>query len=75
VPPTEPPSRTGPRWGLRTLGFLTLALASVLLSNLDAADGRSDYALLTFLGTVVGLVGAAWCTVRGIREWTGLNRL
>jgi hypothetical protein len=55
--------------------LLTLALVSVLLSNLDAGDGRSDYALLTFLGTVVGLVGAAYCTIRGIREWTGLNRL
>jgi hypothetical protein len=33
--------------------------------------GNTDVILLTFIGTVVGLVGAAVCTVRGLRAWGG----
>jgi hypothetical protein len=33
--------------------------------------GNTDVILLTFIGTVVGLVGAAVCSVRGFRAWGG----
>jgi len=59
------------RWGLRTLGFLGIAAASIVASNLDHANGTADYALLTFIGTVVGLAGATVCSVRGLRSWGG----
>jgi hypothetical protein len=33
--------------------------------------GNTDVILLTFIGTVVGLVGAAVCTVKGFQAWGG----
>jgi hypothetical protein len=33
--------------------------------------GNTDVILLTFIGTVVGLVGATVCTVKGWRAWGG----
>jgi uncharacterized membrane protein len=62
------------RWGLRTLGFLMIAAASIIASNLLSADGDNELALLTFIGTVVGLVGAGVCSVRGVRSSGGLPR-
>jgi hypothetical protein len=59
------------RWGLRTLGFLGLAAASIIASNYLRLKGIDDYALLPFIGMVVGLIGAAWCSIRGIRAWGG----
>jgi hypothetical protein len=59
------------RWGLRTLAFLGLAAASIILSNWMRMTGNTDVILLTFIGTVVGLVGAAYCTVKGFRAWGG----
>ena len=59
------------RWGLRTLAFLGLAAGSIILSNWMRMTGNTDVILLTFIGTVVGLVGAAVCTVRGFRAWGG----
>jgi len=72
VPRTARPRR----WGLWTLAFLTLAAGSILVSNLlvmTSDDGVNDYVLLTFLGTVVGLGGAAVCSVRGLRAWKGFR--
>lgn len=63
----SPGGASQPRWGLRTLGFLALAAASVLTSNLMYARGVDDLVLLTFAGTVIGFVGAGTCTVRGLR--------
>lgn len=60
------PGRSAPRWGLRTLAFLTLAAASVLTSNLLYARGDTSWVLLTFGGTVIGLLGAAVCSLRGL---------
>ena len=57
------------RWGLRTLAYLGLAAASILTANILHARGGNDIALLTFLGTVVGLTGAMVCSIRGIRSW------
>jgi hypothetical protein len=59
------------RWGLRALAFLTLAAASIIASNALSLDGKNEFALLTFIGTVVGLVGATVCSIRGIRAWGG----
>ena len=59
------------RWGVRTLLFLGLAAASIILSNWMRMTGNTDVILLTFIGTVVGLAGAAVSTVRGWRAWGG----
>jgi hypothetical protein len=59
------------RWGVRSLLFLGLAATSIILSNWMRMTGNTDVILLTFIGTVVGLVGAAVCTVRGLRAWGG----
>jgi hypothetical protein len=59
------------RWGVRSLLYLALAAASIILSNWMRMTGNTDVILLTFIGTVVGLVGATVCTIRGIRAWGG----
>ena len=59
------------RWGVRSLLFLGLAAASIILSNWMRMTGNTDVILLTFIGTVVGLAGAVVCTVRGLRAWGG----
>ena len=66
-------SRPAPqrKWGIRTLLFLALAAASIIVSNWMRMTGNTDVILLTFIGTVVGLVGATVCTVRGLRAWGG----
>ncbi len=67
------PQAPGPtrRWGVRTLAFLTVAAGSVIASNVLAANGNTDYVLLTLLGTLGGFVGAGVCTARGLRAWRG----
>ncbi len=50
-----------PKWGVRTLLFLILAVAGILASNV-----QGHYTLLTLIGLVVGLGGAAVCSVRGL---------
>ena len=70
----ERPSRPKEkRWGLRALGFLVLAAASLLVRNLMYSSGNTDLVLLTFIGLMVGLVGAAVCSVRGLRAWNGFT--
>ncbi len=59
------------RWGVRSLLFLGLAAASIILSNWMRMTGNTDVILLTFIGTVVGFVGATVCTIRGLRAWGG----
>jgi hypothetical protein len=58
------------RWGLRTLGFLAIALVSLLAPSL----GAEEYTVLTDLGLLVGLVGAAYSSYRGVKEATWLPR-
>jgi len=60
------------RWGVRSLLFLGLAAVSIITSNWMRMTGNTDVILLTFIGTVVGLVGATVCTVRAFRAWNGL---
>lgn len=63
------------RWGLRTLAWLVLALGSVLAANAFYARDVTDFVLATFAGTVLGLVGAAYCSIRGLQAWNGLSKL
>lgn len=58
------------RWGLWTLAFLALAALSVFFYDELRAAGL---ALLTTVGLLIGLAGAAVCTVRGLRG-AGLPR-
>lgn len=71
---TDEPRPRGPRWGVRTLLFLGLAGISVLTSNALYVRDVDDYVLLTFAGTVVGLVGAGYCSVRGLAAGGWLGR-
>ncbi len=59
------------RWGIRSLLFLGLAAASIIVSNWMRMTGNTDVILLTFIGTVVGLAGATVATIRGFRAWGG----
>jgi hypothetical protein len=59
------------RWGLRSMAYLGLAAGSIIVSNWMRMTGNTDVILLTFIGTVVGLVGAVVCTVKGFRAWGG----
>lgn len=61
------------RWGLLTLGFLSIALASVITANMLAADG-GEGSPLTGVGVLVGFGGAAYCSYRGIRAFSWLPR-
>jgi hypothetical protein len=54
-------------WGLRTLGFLTIALVSILASNWVSSA-------LPVLGLAVGLCGAAYCSYRGLKDFSWLPR-
>lgn len=60
-----------PRWGLRTLAFLGLSLVCVMTSNVLLLQDDDDWVLLAFLGTVVGFVGATYCTARGLLSLRG----
>jgi peptidoglycan/LPS O-acetylase OafA/YrhL len=60
-PPQSPPKRR-PRWGLRTLGFLGLALVAIVTS---ASLGH--HTLGTFGSLLFGLIGAAYCSVKGLQ--------
>ncbi len=59
------------RWGIRSLLFLGVAAASIILSNWMRMTGNTDVILLTFIGTVVGLAGATVSTIKGFRAWGG----
>jgi len=56
-----PTDRRPPRWGLRTLAFLALALLSIGGSAL-----QGHYTLLTLAGLLAGVIGAGVCTARGL---------
>jgi peptidoglycan/LPS O-acetylase OafA/YrhL len=56
------PDRRRPRWGLRTLGFLGLALLAIVTS---ASLGHHTVGTLGSL--LFGLIGAAYCSVKGLR--------
>lgn len=69
APVSDEPGRR-PRqkyWGLRTLGFLTIALVSLLLLP-------SVGSAFPLLGLAGGLAGAAYCSYRGLKDFTWLPR-
>jgi hypothetical protein len=59
------------RWGVRSLLFLGLAATSIILSNWMRMTGNTDVILLTFIGLLVGLIGATVSTIQGLRVWGG----
>ena len=63
-----------PRWGVRAMSWLTLSFICVITSNVLAAADNTDWVLLTFAGTVVGLVGAGYCSLRGLASSGWLAR-
>jgi peptidoglycan/LPS O-acetylase OafA/YrhL len=56
------PEKRRPRWGLRTLGFLALALLAIVVS---ASLGHHTVGTLGSL--LFGLIGAGYCSLRGLR--------
>jgi peptidoglycan/LPS O-acetylase OafA/YrhL len=59
--PPMPTDRRPPRWGVRTLAFLVLALLCIGISTL-----QGHYTVLSLTGLLVGLIGAMICSVRGL---------
>ena len=62
MPKAQYPPKRKHRWGIYTLGFLTLAFVMVVVSST-----QKHYTLLTLSGLVVGFAGAGWCTFKGLR--------
>jgi hypothetical protein len=62
------------RWGLRTVGFLAMAAASLIAAQILNAYKNDSFVVLTFFGLVVGLLGAGVCTYRGLKTFTWLPR-
>jgi hypothetical protein len=62
-PKPGPPRQRRPRWGVRTLGFLALALVAILTSN-----SMGGHTIGTLGSLLFGLVGAGYCSLRGINE-------
>ena len=56
------PDRRRPRWGLRVLGFLALALLAIVTSA-----GLGHHTVGTLGSLLFGLIGAAYCSVKGMR--------
>ena len=53
-----------PRWGLRTLGFLALCMVAMITSQV-----MGGYTVGSLGSLVFGLVGAAYCSVRGLQTF------
>jgi hypothetical protein len=55
------------------MAWLTLAFVCVITSNALTAADNSDWVLFTFTGTIAGLVGAGYCSIRGLAAsgWLG----
>jgi peptidoglycan/LPS O-acetylase OafA/YrhL len=62
-------SRRRRNWGVLTLASLGLAVAAVFVSS-----GQGKYTGLTFAMLVLGLLGAATFTVRGIQQGRSRRR-
>ena len=57
------PRQRRPRWGVRTLGFLGLALIAIITANSLGGNTIGTFGSLLF-----GLIGAAYCSLRGLNE-------
>ncbi len=60
--PAGLPEKRQPRWGLRTLGFLGLALLAMV-----TAVSLGGYTFGTFGSLLFGLIGAGYCSIKGLR--------
>ena len=65
-PPDEEPRRH--RWGIFTLAFLILAFLMIVVST-----NQGHYTVLTLIGLLVGLIGAGWCSVKGLQGLSGFR--
>ena len=70
----RPPRPRRPRWGVRTLAFLGLAMVSALTVNTLADLHVTTWAPVAGLGFLVGVLGAAYCSYRGLRAFDWLQR-
>jgi fatty acid desaturase len=71
----RPPPQRRPRWGVRTVWLVALAFAGMWTSSLLEGLGAGDaWAGLAGLVAWVGLLGAAYCTYRGLRSASWLPR-
>ncbi len=61
--PAGLPQKRQPRWGLRTLGFLGLALLAMV-----TAISLGGYTFGTLGSLFFGFIGAAYCSVKGVRS-------
>jgi hypothetical protein len=60
--PAGLPQKRQPRGGLRTLGFLGLALLAMV-----TAISLGGYTFGTFGSLLFGLIGAGYCSIKGLR--------
>lgn len=58
---------TSAAWGVRCLLFLGLALTCLLLANLFQSRGQGGLLLVCNLGVIGGVIGAAVCSLYGLR--------
>jgi hypothetical protein len=63
------PGRRTVRWGLLTLLFLGIVVASIIASN-----AQRGYTVLTLLGLIVGFGGAGYCSWQGLKGVSWLPR-
>jgi hypothetical protein len=61
--PPAAPTKRGPRWGVRTMLFLVLAFVAIY-----TAKAMNGHTVGTMGSLVLGLGGAAYCSVRGVRD-------
>ena len=66
----RPPADRQPRWGVRALWFLALAALALVVA---AAQGR--HTVGTLGSTIIGLLGAARCSLLGVRALHGVERI
>jgi hypothetical protein len=51
--------------------WLGLAFVCVITSNALRMSGNHDWVVVTFLGTIAGFAGAAYCSIRGLASSDG----
>jgi hypothetical protein len=49
------------RWGVRSLAFLALSFLAIFVSMV-----QHHYTVLTFAAVVIGFIGAAYSSIRGL---------
>ncbi len=52
-----------PRWGVRTVGWLSLAIVATLVQQI-----QGHFTIITLTGLLLGFGGASYCTVQGVRD-------